>query len=78
MDIDDEFKGIEPGRCRHRNLSGADYDPSQLDSKQSHSRFDYNEDDGTKLIPVSDAQSFIFQGSNTLNISEDLENPEHN
>ena len=77
MDRDDEFKGIRRGINCRRNLSGK-YDPSQLDSKQSHSRFNYDEDDRTKLIAVSDAERFIFQGSNAPDFSEDLENLEHN
>ena len=77
MDTGDELKGIIRGFIWDPKLSGY-HDPSQLGSKQNHSRFNYNEGDWTKFIPVSDAQRFIFRGSDTPDISEDFENPEHN
>ena len=74
MDRYNDLKGIIRGICQQ----DGDYDPSHLDSKQNHSRFNYNKGDWTKLIPVSDAQRFIFRGSDAVDFSEDLENPEHN
>jgi hypothetical protein len=77
MDTDDEFKGIRLGICPHG--SSGDREPSQLNGKQSHSGFNYNEGDRTKLIPAGDiTKRFIFRGSDTLDLSEDPENPEHN
>ena len=76
MDTDDELKGIILVKQNCQRSNGAQ-DPSQLDDKQSHSRFNYNKDDGTKLCVASDAHRYLVRGSGTLDLSEHLENPEH-
>ena len=52
MGIGNDYKRIILGLCQ--KLSSGDYDLSHLNSEQSHSGFNYHNDDGTKLIPASD------------------------
>ena len=71
MDTGDKIESyLQPKNARH--------EPSQLDSKQSHAWFDYDEDDRTKFFPASDAQTFLIQGSTTLDSTEHLENLDDN
>ena len=56
MNVRDEQKG---GICGKNDvgleLFNAEHDPKQLDCKQSHAWFNYDEDGRTKFAPAPDA-----------------------
>ena len=72
MDTNDDGKGII-GSIRDHNGS---HNSSQLDWKQSHTRFNYYEYDMLKCAPASDPWSLVVRSSN-LDFLEHLEDSEH-
>ena len=72
----DTVEGIHPGS--RRDVNNAKDEPNQLDSKQNHARFNYDEDDRKKFASSGDVQKFLIGGSIILGLTEHLENLEHN
>jgi hypothetical protein len=56
-----------------QHLSRGNREPGQLDGKQSHAWFNYDEDDRTKFSAASDAQRCLLRlGSSVFNWTEHL------
>ena len=73
MDTSDEVIGIIGSVCGYNG----NHEPSQLDWKQSHTRFDYYGYDMLKCTAASYPQNSVVRGTG-LDLLEHFEDPEHN